>query len=184
MPEAKNFTGVGTPRFVEEQAFCYKGRLAGMSYADIASAATAYFGYPMSRQTAWNRVNHELAERIELAEGDKAKLRQMMLDELDAQTRRLGKLVGETIPVFTEGGEMATVFNTPERRLAAENVLLRNIQRRADLLGLDQPTQSEVTLRSEDAPAPAIVSMLNELRAQQGAPAVPAPATDQEEATA
>lgn len=176
----KSFTGVGTPRFVEEQIFCYQARLAQMSYSAIAEAASAYFGYPLSRQTAWNRVNSELAERVEMAEQDKAKLRQMMLDELGAQTQRLGKLVGETIPVpDVETGEVVQVFNTPERRLAAENVLLRNVQRRAALLGLDQPTQSEVTLRTEEPPAPAIVSMLNDLRARQGAPLVPA--TDTQE---
>lgn len=125
MPQPK--TSAQLLETAERRAFVYKKRLAGYSYPDIRDAAIEEFGLERlpkgwDERYAYKDIKRELDKlRDEMAE-DTEKVRTMEVERLDRMLKALWPKI--------ESGDTKSIGKA-----------LRISSRRADLLGLDAPTQ-------------------------------------------
>ncbi len=106
----------------KEMEYLFELRLQGYSYREMAKMAEGHFGLKMSHETARQRVERAIDERV------RPKAEQYVEEELARLDRYLTKLeAGVAL-----GDEKAV------------NAALRVSERRAKLLGLDQPVKADV----------------------------------------
>lgn len=103
----------------QEMEYLFELRLQGFSYREMAKMAEAHFGVKMSHETARRRVEKAIDERV------RPQAEQYVEEELARLDRYLTKLE----PGVAVGDEKAV------------NAALRVSERRAKLLGLDQPVK-------------------------------------------
>ena len=140
-------TKLNRTKAAEEQALCFDLRLAGHSIRAIAEMVTAHFGYNISKSTVHNRIEAEIAERIQ----PRAKaLREMELARLD------GYLT--TIAPRIAAGDLQAIDRA-----------LRIAERRAKLLGIDSPIQVEQTVTEVSAEDIELMELVNEAKARNEA---------------
>lgn len=130
-------------QIAEEQIRCYNLRLAGLSLDQIVKASQSWESGPLSKGTVNNRINAEISERVEPL---RAEVRQMQLDRLDSWLVKLTEQI-------------------KQGRSVARNVevAIRVEERRAKLLGTDEPEQSAVTVDT----TPEVADLLARARARR-----------------
>lgn len=138
-PQA-NAGGVEAVRQTEEQVLCYALRLRGHALREIAQIMTTQ-GYPMSHHTVARRIAEEIAERVD--PGREAH-RAFMVDRLDRMLVVLTDTIDKGLNRTDKDGNPDPVVN-----IEALNTFLRIEDRRAKLLGLDEPAKLDVTQRTE-----------------------------------
>jgi hypothetical protein len=123
----------------EEQLRCYQLRLTGATIAMIAKQTGLAVG------TVHKRIQSEIAERVEPV---RAEVRKVQLDRLDEWLMHLNKQI-------REGRSVARNIE----------VALRVEERRAKMMGSDEPEQSAVTVTTD----PAVQALLDRARAARAA---------------
>lgn len=132
-------------RQFEETIYFHEAALAGYTYVQIASLASARFGRQIGREVVRNRLRKYRAERI--VEGVD-ELRGVEVDRLDRQLVALDKMIlaPDLETEVREDGKTYVVVDNRKEKIAAITASLRIADRRAKLLGLDAPVQAEVTV--------------------------------------
>jgi len=116
-------------------------RVTGMTYQQIADALG------VTRPTAWKYVAAALDEVAKETFAKAAQLRELELARLDHLQREAERILRSKHVYVTQGGKI--VYDGEERlnddapTMQAINTVLRIMERRAKLLGLDQPTKIE-----------------------------------------
>ena len=141
-PQA-NAGELATVNVAEEQVLCYQLRLRGHNLRDIAQMMTDK-GYPMSHHTVARRIAAEIKERVD--PGREAH-RALMVDRLDGMLVILSGAIERDLQRTDSEGNPAPVVNAD-----ALKTFLNIEDRRAKLLGLDEPAKLDVTNRQEIAP--------------------------------
>jgi hypothetical protein len=143
-------------RRAEEQVLCYQLRLKGHNLRDIAKMMTER-GYPMSHVTVSHRVAAEIKERID--PGREAH-RALMVDRLDGMLVLLSGQIERDLSRVDGEGNPAPVVN-----LDALKSFLAIEDRRAKLLGLDEPAKLEVFNRDNIAPEADVQNLIKKAEA-------------------
>lgn len=130
-------------RAAEEQVLCYALRLKGHNLREIARMMTER-GYPMSHHTVARRIADEIKERVD--PGREAH-RAMMVDRLDGMLAMLSAQIERALTRVDGEGQPAPVVD-----IEALKLFLQIEDRRAKLLGLDEPAKLDVLQRTEIAP--------------------------------
>jgi hypothetical protein len=133
----------------EEQVVCYQLRLQGHSVREVARLAGERLGWSLTENTAWNRIRDEALARVE---PEREALLRMELDRLDRYLLALEA---------TAASEEAK----PADRIGAVNSALKVQERRAKLLGLDQPMEVHVQETTQEDLE--LASLIREEKAKQ-----------------
>lgn len=135
VPRARHGKFAKSPEVQERIAMALAMRTRGASYREIGSALG------MSTGNTYKMIQKALTEIIaEPAEN----LRKLELEKLDRLERIASDILGEQYEHVAANGKLAGVLD-PRPRLMAIDRLLKVGESRRKLLGLDAPTQVEVT---------------------------------------
>lgn len=152
---------------IEEELFCWRAHLRGLTYDQIAPLASAHFGKTLSRATVHRRV---AAERKRLTD----ELRSNAEEDRATHTALLKGLIAEQTEqaarcrqAIARAAELKAFDVHAEKLLAGALVTLARLDaelRKID--GSDSPVRSEVTVTVKDAHDLAMEELASEMDAR------------------